>query len=282
MEFAVNYVNKGFNEKYKFDKDIYIKYPGFKPSLEEFKNIPKLDNKLLLHGIIPSSGSIFDEHLCDDMEYWAKIFKENNNKWVSLHFYYEDKFCQLDKMEEICYNNIATIRKFLPGTPIIIENVPYQYGEHSFCFDPEVINYYCSKYDLGLLLDISHLCVYAENNNLDVDDYLSKLPLNKVREVHISGFYQDNIGKYIDSHFECFNKVYELYEKILNLTNTIEMTTLEYPVYNNMDVVNGYLDNITYEEIYNLQKSQLNKLKEIYKNVENNFIKKECYNEFYK
>ena len=45
MEFAVNYVNKEFNEKYKFDKDIYIKYPGFKPSLYEFKNIPKLDNK---------------------------------------------------------------------------------------------------------------------------------------------------------------------------------------------------------------------------------------------
>ncbi len=264
MEFAVNYVNNEFNKKYKFDKDVYIKYPGFKPSLEEFKSIPQLDNKLLLHGIIPSSGSIFDSHLCDDMEYWAKIFKENNNKWVSLHFYYEDKFCKLDKIEEICYNNIVTIRELLPDVPILIENVPYKYKEHNFCFDPKKISHYCEKYDLGLLLDIAHLCAYAGNNDLEVDEYLSKLPLNKVREVHISGFYQDNIGKYIDSHFECFNKVYELYEKILNLTDTIEMTTLEYPVYNNMDVVNGYLDNITYEEIYNLQKSQLNKLKEIY------------------
>ena len=33
MEFAVTYVYKEFNEKYKLDKDIYIKYPGFKPSL---------------------------------------------------------------------------------------------------------------------------------------------------------------------------------------------------------------------------------------------------------
>ena len=263
MEFAVNYVNKEFNEKYKFDKDIYIKYPGFKPSLYEFKNIPKLDNKLLLHGIIPSSGSIFDEHLCDEMEYWAKIFKENNNKWVSLHFYYEDKFCKLDKIEEICYNNIVTIRKYLPDIPIIIENVPYQYGEHSFCFDPEVINYYCSKYDLGLLLDISHLCVYAENNNLDVDDYLSKLPLNKLYEIHISGYYVDNKGKYIDTHFECFDKVYEWYEKIINIANNVKLTTLEYPVYNDIKIVNEYLSNITNEKIFNLQNIQLTKLREI-------------------
>lgn len=263
MEFTVNYVNNEFNKKYKFDKDIYIKYPGFKPSLEEFKNIPKLDNKLLLHGIIPSSGSIFDEHLCDEMQYWAKIFKENNNKWVSFHFYYEDKFCQLDKMEEICYNNIATIRKFLPGTPIIIENVPYQYGNHNFCFNPEVINYYCNKYDLGLLLDISHLCVYAGNNNLDVDDYLSKLPLNKIIEIHISGYYVDNNGKYIDTHFECFDKVYEWYEKIINIANNVKLTTLEYPVYNDIKIVSEYLSNITNEKIFNLQNIQLTKLREI-------------------
>lgn len=29
MEFAVNYVNNEFNKKFKFDKDVYIKYPGF-------------------------------------------------------------------------------------------------------------------------------------------------------------------------------------------------------------------------------------------------------------
>lgn len=265
MEFAVNYVNNEFNEKYKFDKDIYIKYPGFKPSIEEFKSIPKLDNKLLLHGIIPSSGSIFDEHLCDNIDYWAEVFKKNNNKLVSLHFYYEDKFCSVDKLEEICYNNITRIRKVLPGIPIIIENVPYQYGNHSFCFDPDVINYYCNKYDLGLLLDIPHLCVYAGNNNLDVDEYLTKLPLNKIREIHISGYYLGNNGKYIDTHFECFDRIYKFYKKVLNMTNTVEMTTLEYPVYNDVKVVNEYLDNITNDEIYNLQKKQLSKLKEIYK-----------------
>ena len=263
MEFAVNFVNKEFNEKYKFDKDIYIKYPGFKPSLEEFKNIPKLDNKLLLHGIIPSSGSIFDEHLCDEMEYWVKIFKENNNKWVSLHFYYEDKFCQLDKMEEICYNNLATIRKFLPGVPIIIENVPYQYGNHSFCFDPEVINYYCNKYDLGLLLDISHLCVYAENNNLDVDDYLSKLPLNELYEIHIHNYYVKKDNIYFDSHFECNSKIYDIYNKILNTTDSVEMTTLEFPVSHPDPIVKEYLNKKNYEDIYNLQIEQINVLKMI-------------------
>ena len=175
MRFAVNYVNNEFNSKYKFDKDIYLKYPGFSASIDELTHMPKLNNKILLHGIVPSSGSIFDEHLCDNMDKWADIFKKSNNRWVSLHFYYKDSFCPINKVEEVCYNNITKIKKFLPDIPIIIENVPYAYKEFDFCLDPNIISYYCNKYDLGFLLDISHMCIYAGNNNLNVDEYLKKL-----------------------------------------------------------------------------------------------------------
>ena len=124
-------------------------------------------------------------------------------------------------------------------------------------------SYYCEKYDLGLLLDIPHLNIYAGNNKLKVNEYLSKLPLGKILEVHISGFYLDNNGNYIDTHFECFNKVYEWYEKIINIANNVKLTTLEYPVYNDIKIVNEYLSNITNEKIFNLQKMQLTKLREI-------------------
>lgn len=266
MEFAINYVNNDFNTKYTFDNDIYLKYPGFRPNFEEFKNMPKLKNKILLHGIIPSSGSIFDEHLCDNMDYWTEVFKKNENRWVSLHFYYEDKFCPLDKAEEVCKSNIQKIRQKLPNIPIILENVPYQYKNYDWCFDPDVITYYCNKYDLGFLLDISHLFVYCKNNNLDVEKYLKKLPLDKLYEIHISGYYINENGKLDDAHLECFDKIYDMYKKVLSMTKSIKMTSLEYPVYNDIPVVIKRLNEISDDEIYKLQKKQLNKIKEIYNN----------------
>ena len=42
------------------------------------------------------------------------------------------------------------------------------------------------------------------------------------------------------------------------------MTTLEYPVYNNIPVVIKYLKDNDYDNIYNIQKKQIDKLKEIY------------------
>lgn len=264
MEFAINYVNNDFNTKYTFDDDIYLKYSGFNPSIDEFRNMPKLKNNILLHGIIPSSGSIFDENLCDNMDEWVEIFKSNNNKWVSLHFYYEDKFCSIDKVEEVCKSNIEKIREKLPNIPIIVENVPYQYKNYNWCFDPDIITYYCNKYDLGLLLDISHLLIYTGNNRINIDNYLNKIPLDKIYEIHISGCYIEDNEKFIDAHFECFDKIYVLYEEILKKCNNVKMTSIEYPVYNNVPVVTKYLNNITNEKIYNLQLTQLNKLKEIY------------------
>ena len=44
------------------------------------------------------------------------------------------------------------------------------------------------------------------------------------------------------------------------------MTSLEFPVYNDIPVVIKYLKNSTYDELYKLQNVQLNKLKEIYDN----------------
>ena len=266
MDFAVNYIDNNYNSRYHFDKSVYLKYPGFSASIEEIVSMPRLKNKILLHGIVPSSGSIFDEHLCDKMDEWLQIFKENENKWVSLHFYYEEKFCPLDKAEEVCKSNIDKIRQVLPNIPIVIENVPYAHNDYKWCQEPDVINYYCKKYELGLLLDISHMCVYTGNNNLDINEYLKKLPLDKIYEIHISGCYTDEDKKYYDTHFECSNEIYELYKKVLKIAKNVKMTSLEFPVYNDIPVVIKYLKNSTYDELYKLQNVQLNKLKEIYDN----------------
>lgn len=51
---------------------------------------------------------------------------------------------------------------------------------------------------------------------------------------------------------------------ILKIAKNVKMTTLEYPVYNNIPVVIKYLKDNDYDNIYNIQKKQIDKLKEIY------------------
>lgn len=111
MDFSVNYYNNEYNKQYLFDEEIYLKYPGFSASLDEMVTMPKIKNKILLHGIVPSSGSIFDEHLCDDMDEWVKLFKGHNNRWVSLHFYYNSKICCEKDIDKVCKNNIKKLEK---------------------------------------------------------------------------------------------------------------------------------------------------------------------------
>lgn len=33
---------------------------------------------------------------------------------------------------------------------------------------------YCNKYDLGIVLDIAHMCVTCENLDMNITDYISK------------------------------------------------------------------------------------------------------------
>lgn len=263
MDFSVNYYNNEYNKQYLFDEEIYLKYPGFSASLDEMVTMPKIKNKILLHGIVPSSGSIFDEHLCDNIDEWVKLFKEHNNRWVSLHFYYNSKLCCEKDIDKVCKNNIKKIREKLPNIPIIIENVPYPYKDINWFLYPEKISEYCNKYDLGMILDIAHMCVACKNLDMDVTDYISKLPLDKIIEIHISGYYDDGV-KYEDAHLECFDTIYNLYYMILKIAKNVKMTTLEYPVYNNIPVVIKYLKDNDYDNIYNIQKKQIDKLKEIY------------------
>ena len=53
MDFSVNYYNNEYNKQYLFDEEIYLKYPGFSASLDEMVTMPKIKNKILLHGIVP-------------------------------------------------------------------------------------------------------------------------------------------------------------------------------------------------------------------------------------
>jgi len=54
-----------------------------------------------------------------------------------------------------------------------------------FCISTNVINQVLDNTNAKLLLDIAHAKVTATNSHESVYDYLNRLPLEKVKEIHI-------------------------------------------------------------------------------------------------
>lgn len=116
---------------------------------------------------------------------------------------------------------------------ILIENVPYtSYYEtnspkiikHSVT--PKLINELCTEYEVGLLLDIAHAKVAASGLDMAIEDYLTALPLERVKEIHVVGTRETESGLR-DNHLEMDENDYKILELVLKITNP-EIVTLEY------------------------------------------------------
>ena len=76
------------------------------------------------------------------------------------------------------------------------------------------------------MLDIAHAQVAASVLKWDVHQYLDSLPLQKVRQIYVSGTLQKN-GMLYDAHEELQEEDYRLLRWVLKRSNP-EMVTLEY------------------------------------------------------
>jgi len=258
MNFAINYV---FSEVKS--SDTYIKYPGTKWDLPTLRALINKKHKIVLHGVIPSSGSIIDPHLCDFIEEFATFVKSTDQKWLSFHFDHKSSYMSND-FDKTIENNISKIRKYCgDNIQILIENVPPTGTNQDWCMDPEVISEYCRKYDFGFLLDIAHLIVASKFRGEKVEEYLSKLPLGKVKEIHVSGCLKLPDGSYLDNHTECNSRVYKLLEYVLHKTPNCEMISIEY----SPEIGDIELENLEKTEEYRTicakQQLQLNRVKSI-------------------
>lgn len=111
--------------------------------------------------------------------------------------------------------------------PLILENMPATtLLDNNFESDPDTILRLTSALNTGLLLDLAHARVAAAFHSLDVKEYLARLPLERVREIHISGT-REAQGVLRDAHEPLGEADYELLAWVLQRTRA-EMVTLEY------------------------------------------------------
>ena len=111
--------------------------------------------------------------------------------------------------------------------PLLLENMPsFPTNKYALEILAENICEILALTDTAFLLDIAHARVVASVFGLDVCKYISRLPLEKVAQIHISGP-RDRNGYLFDAHEDLCEEDYSLLEWVLARTNP-QVVTLEY------------------------------------------------------
>jgi len=152
-----------------------------------------------------------------DKDLPAKVQKLNlpervervNPRWLSLHFGWSatdvepgdvDRYEQISKKGEILNkdetfkticDNIKELKRLFKNREILLENLDYapdKYtgGVHRFVADPDFMKKVLEETNTGLLLDLEHAYVSARNKGMHLSEYLKQLPLEKVKEIHLT------------------------------------------------------------------------------------------------
>jgi uncharacterized protein (UPF0276 family) len=98
--------------------------------------------------------------------------------------------------------NMELLRSYYDG-PVAFENYNfYPTGLYDKVCDPVFMGEFLEKFDVGLVLDLAHAAISAVNMGFEVTDYLEKLPLDKVLEIHVSRPYLPQVrGRLgVDTH----------------------------------------------------------------------------------
>jgi len=107
--------------------------------------------------------------------------------------------------------NILQVQDILKK-PLILENGSYYTVLEAEMNEEDFINEIVKRTDCELLLDVNNVYVNAFNHKYDAENFISKMPLDKVKYIHIAGHYQVNEELIIDTHgADVIDPVYDLF-----------------------------------------------------------------------
>jgi len=108
--------------------------------------------------------------------------------------------------------NIVQVQDIL-GRRLILENGSYYTVLEAEMTEADFINEIVRKADCEMLLDVNNVYVNAFNHHYDAKDFIQKMPLNKVKYIHMAGHYKVNPQLIIDTHgAEIIDPVYDLFD----------------------------------------------------------------------
>lgn len=150
---------------FHFDTDINFKWD----SILKKKIINLIQNKKKLKFITFSIG-------------------KNCERAIIKNYYYVPKSRSLkaDEMSKNIKENIKWLKKKFKFIKIGIENTNYyKTRAYEIVTDPNFISKIVNENDIFFLLDIAHAKISSINYNMKFEEYLNKLPMHKVIQLHI-------------------------------------------------------------------------------------------------
>ncbi|MEO6435602.1 MAG: DUF692 family multinuclear iron-containing protein [Tepidisphaeraceae bacterium] len=99
----------------------------------------------------------------------------------------------LDRVAELMLAHVAQAEAVVGRERLIIENIPYfgPAGEfHRASVEPSLIRRVIDQSGCGFLLDLSHARIAAHYLGVDAHDYVAQLPVDRLRELHVTGVRQ--------------------------------------------------------------------------------------------
>jgi uncharacterized protein len=208
MKIAVNYSN----EAEQLVKDTVIDVDMFKCpdfSKELIQQAEKTKPCYIHFGLNAGTGQLnrVDWTLIKELKNWTQTPYVNVHA-VAFSKQYPDYDVLTDKPKHINLMVDAVLRDIeIVGNEVGIENVIVENvicrgrGENmmSSIINPEVLSEIVNKTGCGFLLDTAHAQMTSKCLGLNVKEYISKLPVNNLKELHITGIQEDENGRLRDS-----------------------------------------------------------------------------------
>lgn len=215
---AVDYIKTG----------VYGKFDEMFPIFRQMRPV-------LLHGLgffedtgIPDIG-IIDKEFANDM------IGRCGSPHYGLHMGIQKKHMLPGMSDEDIHRRMAAnTLKFKAGlaVPLLLEPPPDSptdrtvYDHYPYC-DAEKVTRLVRETETFLLLDIAHARVTAGFRGWELREYISALPLDLVKEIHVTGSGIDEQGYPMDTHGPMSDEDYELLLWVLEKTSP-DVITLEY------------------------------------------------------
>ncbi len=126
--------------------------------------------------------------------------------------------------------NVAWLRARLPDVPLLLENLDYMpreiSGAYEYVCEPEFVGEALAATGCALLLDLAHAQVSAGNLGRPWPEYVERLPLDAVRQVHLSRPVQQG-ALWVDAHLPIGAEEADRLAALLPQLPRCEVVTLE-------------------------------------------------------
>src|SRR5579862_2423113 len=189
----------------------------------EILDLIRKDYPIMLHGVSLNIGST-DPLRLDYLKKLKILAEETQPLWVSDHLCWTGvegenlhDLLPIPYTEEALAHVTERVKQVqdILGRRILLENVSsYVSYKHSEMPEWEFVAELARRADCGILLDVNNVFVSATNHGFDPKEYLEGIPVDRVRQMHLAVYSEQDTGFLIDTHdHPVTSPVWDLYRE---------------------------------------------------------------------